>query len=65
MGTGAVVGLGLIVQILGSLFNMYGKKGRLVLIGMLIVATGGFSVLYTKAIEPALKAQKEAAPAAK
>ncbi|CAN5140026.1 hypothetical protein BH11PLA2_BH11PLA2_47860 [soil metagenome] len=65
MGTGTVVGLGLVVHIFGSLFNMYGRKGRLVLIGMLIIATGGFSVLYTKAIEPALKAQKEAVPAAK
>jgi hypothetical protein len=59
MGTGAVVGLGLLVQILGSIFDMFHKTGRWVLVLLLVIAAGGFGVLYTKAIEPALQAEKQ------
>lgn len=58
MGTGGVVGLGLALQIVLSLFNMYGIKGKLVLLILFLTAGGGFSVLYTQKIEPELAAQK-------
>lgn len=57
--TGSLVGLGLITQILGCLFDMYRWKGRVVLLVLFALAAAGFSVLYTKAIEPALAAQKK------
>jgi hypothetical protein len=61
MGTGAVVGLGLSLQIVLSLFDMYGVKGKLVLLLLFLVAGGGFYALYTNAIKPGLDAEKERA----
>jgi hypothetical protein len=58
LGTGTVVGLGLAVQIVGCLFDMFGKKGRFALIVLFILAAAGFGVLYVKTIEPALTAEK-------
>lgn len=58
MGTGAVVGLGLMLQIVLSLFNMYGVKGKAVLVLLFIVAGVGFYVLYDKAIKPGLEAER-------
>jgi hypothetical protein len=58
MATGAVVGLGLMLQIVLSLFNMYGVKGKAVLVVLFIVAGGGFFVLYDKVIKPALEMEK-------
>ncbi len=60
LGTGGIVGLGLAVQIVGTLFDLYGRKGRFVLTLLFILAGAGFAVLYAKAIEPALAAEKAA-----
>lgn len=60
IGTGAVVGLGLAGQIVLSLFNLYGTKGKLVLLLIAAAFAGGFAVLATKAILPALDAEKAA-----
>ncbi len=61
MGTGAVVGLGLALQIVLSLLNLYGTKGQAVLVVLFLIGAAGFGVLYTQAIQPGLEAQKAAA----
>lgn len=58
MGTGGVVGLGLSLQIVLSLFDMYGVKGKVVLLLLFLAAGGGFYVLYDKAIKPGLEKEK-------
>jgi hypothetical protein len=52
MGTGAIVGLGLVLQILLSLFNMYGCKGKFVLLLLLVAGGAGGGLVYTKYIQP-------------
>lgn len=59
LGTGGLVGLGLGVQIVGCLFDMFGRAGRIVLLVLFLLGAAGFAVLYTKTIEPALTAQKQ------
>jgi hypothetical protein len=61
MGTGGVVGLSVMLQIMLSLFNMYGIKGKLVLLVMFLVAAGGFGVLFTQKLKPDLDREKERA----
>jgi hypothetical protein len=56
--TGGCVAIGLLVQILGSLFNMYNVKGKLVLVALLIGAAGGGGALYSQVIDPYLKSEK-------
>jgi mono/diheme cytochrome c family protein len=58
MGTGAVVGLGLVGQILLSLWDMYRARGRAVLVLLFLVAAGLFGVAYVKVIEPQLQAER-------
>ena len=58
IGTGTVVGLGLLAHIVGGLWSLYGRAGRGVLLGLALVAGGGLVVVYAAAIEPALKAEK-------
>ncbi len=58
MATGGVVGLGLMLQILLSLFNMWGIKGKLVLLVLFLAAGGGFYLVYVNAIKPGLEAEK-------
>jgi hypothetical protein len=58
MGTGGVVGLGLTMHILGTLFDLFDKRGRLVVIALMVAGAGGFGALYFKVIEPALAAEK-------
>lgn len=59
MATGAVVGIGLMLQIVLSLFNMYGIKGKLVLVLLFVAAGGGFYAAYTKYVQPWLAAEKQ------
>lgn len=63
MGTGGIVGLGLILQILLSLWDMYGRAGRLVLLVLFLAGAGGFGVAFDKVIGPQLQAEKAAANA--
>jgi hypothetical protein len=58
--TGGVVGVGLGVQIVATLFDLFGKKGRVVLVLLFLAVGAGFGVLYTQAIGPALEAEKSA-----
>jgi mono/diheme cytochrome c family protein len=60
VGTGSVVGLGLLAHILGGLWSLFGRAGRGVLVALLLVAGGGFGVLYSSVIGPALAAEKAA-----
>jgi hypothetical protein len=60
MGTGAVVGLGLTAQIVLSLWNMYGPKGKLVLAILFLAGAGLFALTYVKVIEPQLEAERKA-----
>lgn len=65
MGTGAIVGMGLILQILLSMFNMYGSKGKLILAFLGLFAIAGLGTFYIKYIEPDLNAEKQEAAAPK
>jgi hypothetical protein len=56
--TGGVVGVGLGVQIVATVFDLFGRKGRVVLILLFLAAGAGAAVLYSKAIGPALEAEK-------
>lgn len=58
IGTGGVVGLGLAAHIVLGLFGMYGPKGKAVLVLMFAVAAGGAGALWTKTIDPYLKAEQ-------
>lgn len=62
LGTGGVVGLGLAAQIVLSVFNMYGPKGK---VGVLLVfllggAVGG--VVMTRVVQPYLDREKQNKP---
>jgi hypothetical protein len=60
MGTGAIVGLGLGAQIVLSLFNMYGSKGKVVLLLLFLIGGAAGGVVYAKFIAPQIAAEKEA-----
>lgn len=58
IATGGIVGLGLGMQIILSLLDMYGRRGRAVLVLLFLVAGAGFAVLFTNVIGPELAAEK-------
>ena len=58
LATGGVVGMGLALQIVLSLFNMYGVKGKAVLLLVALAATTAFGTLVVTVIEPTLKAER-------
>ena len=64
IGTGTVVGVGLVLQIVLSLWDLYGRTGRLVLILLLLTGIGGFGLAFEKVIGPQLQAEKVAAAGA-
>ncbi len=53
--TGALVGVGVTVQILGSSLCLFRKSGRLVMILVLILVAVGVAGFYLKVVEPRLK----------
>lgn len=60
IGTGMLVGAGLFGQIVLSLFNMYGPKGKIV-VGGLLVAGGVISgLMWVNVFEPGLRAKEQA-----
>jgi len=63
--TGGIVGASLLVQILLSLFDMYGKVGKMVVAGFVIIGALGMGTLHQTVIGPYLKIEKERAEAAK
>lgn len=60
IGTGGAAGMGLAAQILLSLWNMYGPKGKLVL--LLLFALGGAAMLlvFLNVVKPGLDAKQKA-----
>jgi hypothetical protein len=61
MWTGTVVGVGLLLQILLSLWDMYGRAGRLLLVLLFAAGAIGFGVAFEKVIGPQLQAERAAA----
>jgi len=60
VGTGSVVGIGLSLQILLSLFNMYGPKGKAVIAVLLVVGGAGIGGVMLRVIQPALDEERKA-----
>jgi cytochrome c553 len=58
IGTGAAAGCGLAAQIVLSLFNMYGFKGKFVLLVLFALAGAGAWLVYTNQVKPALDAKQ-------
>jgi hypothetical protein len=61
--TGAIVAVGLLGQILFTLFDLFGRWGKLMLLLLFVGAGFGTSVAYTKVIHPYIKAEASASAA--
>lgn len=59
VGTGGVVGIGLSLQIVLSLFNMYGPKGKVVVALLLVVGGAAIGTVMLKVIQPALDDERK------
>lgn len=59
--TGAAAALGLTLQILLTLFHLYGPKGKIILGVLLLLVTLAVTILYTQQIRPALQAKQRLA----
>ena len=60
MLTGGAVGVGLAIQLVFSLFDLYGPKGKAVMVGLFLAGAVAFGTLVVTVIEPALKAERSA-----
>lgn len=58
IGTGAVVGLGLALQIVFGLLNMYGAKGKFLVLLILIFGGAGVGYVGLKVVQPALDEER-------
>ncbi|MBL8865615.1 MAG: hypothetical protein JNK93_08640 [Planctomycetia bacterium] len=58
--TGTAVALGLVIQIFGSLWDMWTGKSRILMLFIVAVGLAGLGALVVKAIVPALEAEKAA-----
>jgi hypothetical protein len=56
--SGGVVGLALAIQILGSLFDLFDKKGKAVMAVILLVCAGLGGVIFVKVVDPYMKAEQ-------
>jgi hypothetical protein len=65
LGTGALVGLGVTLQIMLGLFNMYGGKGKVVLLVICLLGAAGLGSVYFKYVAPELAAEKQEVQAVK
>jgi hypothetical protein len=59
--TGGVGGIALLLQIVLSLLDLYGPRGKTVVVLLVTAVAGLFGVLGVRVIEPALRAEREAA----
>jgi mono/diheme cytochrome c family protein len=59
MGTGTVVGVGLVLQIVLSLWDMYGLRGRLMLAVLFLAIAGLFGLAFVKVIQPQIQEEKD------
>jgi len=60
LATGGVVGVGLAAQIVLTLFHLFDKPGRCVLLALFVFGGAGLGVLKQQVIDPHLEAQKAA-----
>jgi mono/diheme cytochrome c family protein len=60
LGTGSLVAVGLAAQIVLSLFSMYGRTGRIVLVLLFAAALGLGGAVYKGVVQPYLEAEKNA-----
>jgi hypothetical protein len=60
--TGGLVAMGLMAQVVLSLLNMYGAKGKLVVVVLLLAGMAGMGGLYLKVVGPHLETEKSALP---
>jgi hypothetical protein len=58
---GGIVGIGLMVQIVLALFDMFGTLGKMVLVILMIAAGAGIGILKQQVIDPQLKREMEIA----
>ena len=58
MGTGGLVGLGVMTQIVLGLFDLYGRTGKLVLVLLFLVAAGGGYVVKSRVLDPHLEDER-------
>jgi hypothetical protein len=58
MVTGGVVAVALVIHIVGSLWNMFDRVGKVVVILLLVGGAAGIGGLYVKVIQPQLKQEK-------
>lgn len=56
--TGTIVGVGLVLQILGGMFSMYGLRGKSVLVIVCLIGLGIVGTIFLKVLAPALQQQK-------
>jgi hypothetical protein len=61
MGTGGLVAAGLLVQVLGGLFDLFAKAGRLVLVALIVLALAGAVCGKVYVVDPYLAAKAAAA----
>ncbi len=61
MATGAIVGMGLSLQIVLSLLNMYGVRGKFVVLLLLFGGAAGLGFIGLKVIQPALDDERRKA----
>jgi hypothetical protein len=59
IGTGGVAGMGLALQITLSLFNIYGPRGKVVILALFALGGACAGLVYLNKIEPGLKEKKE------
>jgi cytochrome c5 len=65
IGTGGAAGMGLSAQILLSLWNMYGPKGKVVLLGVLGLGAAAGGLVMFAVVKPGLEAKQQELRAAK
>ena len=58
--TGGIGGIALALQIILSLLDLYGPRGKAVIVLLMAAAAAGFGVLGVRVIGPALRAEREA-----
>jgi hypothetical protein len=61
LATGAIVGVGLGLQIILGIFDLYGRKGKAVVLVLLLAFAAGFAYLYNRSIAPALQQERQSA----
>jgi hypothetical protein len=61
--TGGIVAVGLLIQIVGGLFDLFGKGGKLVLLLLLVAAAGGGYLAKERVIDPYLRQERTEAGA--